>query len=47
MEKLHPERGPTPEGKGVLDRPEQGLGLEFQIKVPEELGENETHLGIC
>jgi hypothetical protein len=46
MAKLHPERRPTPKSKGVLDRPVLGLGLELQVKAPEELGKNETHLGI-
>jgi len=44
--KLHPQRRPTPEGKGLLDRPVLGLGQEVQVKVPEELGKDETHLGI-
>jgi hypothetical protein len=46
MAKLHPQRRPTPEGKGVLNRPVQGFSLKLKVKMPEELGENETHFGI-
>lgn len=44
--KLHPQCTPTPESKGVLDRPVLGLRLELQVKVPEEFGENESYLCI-
>jgi hypothetical protein len=46
MAKLHPQCRPTPERKRVLNRPVQGLSLELEVKVPEELGENQTHFGI-
>lgn len=44
--KVHHESRPFPERERLLVNPREGFNGEFDVKIPKNLGENESHLGV-